>query len=180
MKDFHELLVHRHSIRRYTDEPIDAEEVKLILEAALLAPTSKSSRSWQFVVVDERDMLERLGQCKPAGAAPIGRCAMAVVVLGNPEKSDPWIEDAAIAAEMMQLQAEDLGLGSCWVQVRGRFTADDVPSEEYVQELLGVPETLPVVCIMTFGHKDEERRPVDTSKLLWERVHVGKWNPAQE
>ena len=177
MENFHEMLVRRHSIRKYTDEPISAEDVKLILEAALLAPTSKSSRSWQFIAVDDASMLERLAQCKPMGGAPISRCRLAIVVAGDPTLSDPWIEDASIAAAYMQLQAEDLGIGSCWIQVRGRFTADDIPSEEYVQELLGMPDTLPVLCIMTFGYKAEERRPVDTSKLLWEKVHVGQWQP---
>lgn len=180
MENLHELLVRRHSIRKYTSEPVKAEDVKLILEAALLAPTSKSSRSWQFVAVDDKSMLERLAECKPGGTAPLTRCPLAVVVCGDSTKSDPWIEDASIAAEFMQLQAEDLGLGSCWVQVRGRFTADGMPSEEYVQELLGIPDTISVLCIMTFGHKDEERRPVDTSKLLWEKVHIGRWNPTQE
>lgn len=177
MTSFHDLAVTRHSIRKYTSEPLEAEDVQLILEAALLAPTSKSSRSWQFVVVDDRDMLARLAECKPAGVAPISRCPMAVVVLGDPAKSDPWIEDASIAAEFMQLQAADLGLGSCWIQVRGRQTADGLWSEDYVRRLLEIPEELQVLCIMTFGHKDEERRPVDTSKLLWEKVHIGKWTP---
>lgn len=177
MTSFHDLAVTRHSIRKYTPQPLEAEEVQLILEAALLAPTSKSSRSWQFVVVDDRDMLARLAECKPAGAAPIARCPMAVVVLGDSTKSDPWIEDASIAAEFMQLQAADLGLGSCWIQVRGRQTADGLWSEDYVRRLLEIPEELQVLCIMTFGHKDEERRPVDTSKLLWEKVHIGKWTP---
>lgn len=177
MTSFHDLAVTRHSIRKYTSEPLEAEDVQLILEAALLAPTSKSSRSWQFVVVDDRDMLARLAECKPAGAAPIARCPMSVVVLGDPAKSDPWIEDASIAAEFMQLQAADLGLGSCWIQVRGRQTADGLWSEDYVRRLLEIPEELQVLCIMTFGHKDEERRPVDTSKLLWEKVHIGKWTP---
>ena len=175
MTDFHDLIVRRHSIRRYTSEPISAEDVKLILESALLAPTSKSSRSWQFVAVDDKDMLARLAGCKPAGAAPVERCSLAIVVTGDPTQSDPWVEDCSIAAAYMQLQAEDLGLGSCWIQVRGRFTADNIPSEEYVQELLGIPDTMPVLCIMTFGHKDEVRKPVDTSKLLWEKVHIGTW-----
>lgn len=176
MKDFHELLVERRSIRRYTPEPISAEDVKLILEAGLLAPTSKSSRPWHFIAVDDRQMLERLAGCKPSGATPIERCALAIVVTADPTMTDPWIEDASIAAAYMQLQAADLGLGSCWIQVRGRFTADNIPSEEYVQELLGIPETIPVLCVMTFGHKDEVRKAVDTSKLLWEKVHVGTWN----
>lgn len=180
MESFHDLLVRRHSIRKYTSQPIPADDVRMILEAALLAPTSKSSRSWQFVAVDDPSMLERLAGCKPVGAAPIGRCTLAVVVAADPTLSDPWVEDASIAAAFMQLQAEALGLGSCWIQVRGRFTADGIPSEEYVQQLLGMPDTIPVLCIVTFGFKDEERRPVDTSKLLWEKVHIGQWNPVQQ
>lgn len=179
MENFHDLLVNRRSIRHYTSEPISAEDVKLILEAGLLAPTSKSSRSWQFIAVDDRSMLDRLAQCKPMAAVPIERCALAVVVAADPTLSDPWIEDASIAAAYMQLQAADLGLGSCWIQVRGRFTADNIPSEEYVQELLGIPETISVLCIMTFGHKGEERKKVDTSKLLWEKVHIGTWKPTE-
>lgn len=180
MENIHDLLLKRHSIRRYTDEPVSADDVKTILEAALLAPTSKNVRSWQFVAVDDKEMLQRLVDLKPAYAASLKGCALAIVVCGDSTRSDAWIEDASIAAAFMQLQAEDLGLGSCWVQVRGRFTADGIPSEEYVQGLLGIAETISVECIMTFGHKDEERRPVDPSKLLWEKVHVGKWNPAQQ
>ena len=56
----HELLLERHSIRKYTEEPIPAEDVKTIIESGLLAPSSKSARSWQFVVVEDHDMLARL------------------------------------------------------------------------------------------------------------------------
>lgn len=179
MENLHELLVNRRSIRRYTQEPVSPDDVKLILEAALMAPTSKSSRPWQFVVVEDKEMLERLSGCKASGAMPIAKAAFAVVVAVDPSLTDPWIEDASIAASYMQLQAADLGLGSCWIQVRGRFTADNIPAEEYVQELLSMPETLPVVCIVSFGHKDEERRPCDTSKLLWEKVHIGTWKEVE-
>lgn len=78
--DFHQLLIDRRSIRRYTSDKIDPEDVKLILEAGLLAPTSKSSRAWQFVVVEDADMLLRLSQCKAMGAGPIAKCPLAVVV----------------------------------------------------------------------------------------------------
>lgn len=178
MNNLHELLVNRRSIRRYTSEPLKPEEVQLILEAGLLAPTSKSSRPWQFIVVEDREMLTRLAECKEAGAGPIARASLAIVVAADPTLSDPWIEDASIAAAYMQLQASDLGLGSCWIQVRDRYRADGVSANEYIQELLGMPETMPIVCVMTFGHKDEERRPVDTSKLLWEKVHIGQWKEA--
>lgn len=175
MTDLHDLLVQRRSIRRYTSEPLSPEDVKTIIEAGLLAPTSKSSRSWEFVVVDNKETLEALTLCKPAGAASLTDCPLAIVVCGDSRKSDPWIEDASIAAAFMQLQAEALGLGSCWVQVRGRFTAEDIPSEEYVAELLGIPEEINVLCIVTFGHKAEERKPQNTERLLWSQVHLQKW-----
>ncbi|MGN1173547.1 MAG: nitroreductase family protein [Muribaculaceae bacterium] len=175
MENFHELIINRRSIRKYTDEPISPDDVKLILEAGLMAPTSKSSRSWQFVVVEDREMLQHLGECKSNYATSIARAPLAIVVTADPAKSDAWIEDASVAATFMQLQAADLGLGSCWVEVRDRYRDDGMSAEEYVQASLGIPETMPVVCIISIGHKDEERRPLDPSKVLWENVHVGKW-----
>lgn len=173
--DFHQLLVERHSIRRYTDRLIGAEDVKTILEAALLAPSSKSKRPWQFIVVEDKEMLQKLSKAKPVAAHPIAGATMAVVVVSNPELSDVFIEDATIAAVFMQLQASALGIGSCWIQIRNRFSEDGEPAEVMVQQLLGIPQYLPVECIVTFGYKNEERRPVDTSKLLWEKVHIGQW-----
>lgn len=174
---FHDLIIKRRSIRRYSDRKLSAEDVKLIVEAGLMAPTSKSARDWQFVLVDDPDKLQKLAECKPVGANPIAKCALAVVVASEPAKSDPWVEDASIAATYMQLQAADLGLGSCWIQVRGRFTADNIPSEEYIRELLGMPDTLHVTCVLTFGYPDEERKPQNTDKLLWENVHIDSWKP---
>lgn len=175
MENFHQLIVERRSIRRYKEIEIDADKIKTILEAGLLAPTSKSKRAWQFIAVDDKDTLERLKGCKAAGAVSLGNCPLAIVVAVDSTISDAWIEDASVAAIMMQLQAEDLGLGSCWVQVRGRFTADGIPAEEVVQETLGMPEHVTPVCIITLGYKDEERKPQNVDKLKWENVHIDKW-----
>ncbi len=120
-------------------------------------------------------MLEALSKCKESGAGPVAGCALAIVVAVDVEATDPWIEDASIAATYIQLQAQDLGLGSCWIQVRGRYTANDMESETYVQNLLDMPDTILPVCIITLGHKAEERKPQATDKLLWEKVHIGTW-----
>ena len=175
MNNLHQLLLQRHSIRRYTDQPVDSDAVKTILEAALLAPTSKNARPWQFVVVEDKEMLGRLAECKQLGAKPVASAAFAVVVTVNPALNEVYIEDASVAAIMMHLQAADLGLGSCWIQVRGRFAADGEPSENVVRELLAIPDDMVVECIVTFGHIDEQRKPVDPEKLLWEKVHIGSW-----
>lgn len=179
MENFHDLLVKRHSIRRYTAEEISPDDVQLILEAALMAPSSKRSQPWQFVTVEDRKKLELLSYCKEQGAAPIGKCSLAIVVCADPGVSDVWIEDASIAATYMQLQAEDLGLGSCWIQIRNRYSGDGEPAEDYVRALLDIPPYIPVLCIVTLGHKDEERKPFNPEKMLWERVHIGKWRPQE-
>ena len=168
-------MLQRHSIRRYKDQPVSADDVKTILEAALLSPSSKSARPWQFVVVEDKDMLTRLADCKQFGTKPVSTAAFAVVVTVDPAKSDVYVEDATVAAIFMHLQAADLGLGSCWIQVRGRFAADGESSETVVRELLDISEEMAVECIVTFGYIDEQRRPVDPEKLLWEKVHIGRW-----
>lgn len=173
--DFQELIINRRSIRRYTDQPIDGDDVRLILQAALLAPTSKSARAWHLVVVEDKEMLARLAGCKPAGAVSLKTAPLAVVVTIDSTLSEAWIEDASVAAAYMQLQAAALGLGSCWVQLYNRFAADGTPSEEYVRECLGIPETCPALCLLTFGHPAEERKPQDIEKLKWNNVHIDKW-----
>lgn len=179
MESFHEMLLKRHSIRRYTDQPISGDDVKKIIEAALLAPSSKSARPWQFIVVEDKARLEALSKCKKFGAQPIAGATMAVVVVADPEKSDVFIEDSTFAAAFMQLQAEALGIGSCWIQIRSRYDAQNEPAEDYVQSLLGIPPYLKVECVITFGYKNETRRPVDPDKLMWEKVHIEKWKDVQ-
>lgn len=177
--DLHELLLQRHSIRRYTGQPLEPETVRSILEAALLAPTSKNARCWQFVVVEDKDTLARLADCKPAYAASVKHATMAVVITVDPMLSEAFVEDAAFAGAFMQLQAAALGVGSCWVQVRNRFDAAGEPSEDVVKNILNIPDGLVVECIMTFGMPDETRRPVDPAKLQWEKVHIGTWRNEQ-
>ena len=100
-------------------------------------------------------------------------CALAVVVLANVMESDVWVEDASIASIYMQLQAEDLGLGSCWCQIRNRQMEDDTDAAQYVRGLLDVPYQLDVLSIIGIGYKDQERKPFDESHLQWEKIHLG-------
>ena len=104
---------------------------------------------------------------------------IAIVVLADPLASDVWIEDASIASILIQLQAEDLGLGSCWIQVRERYTATGMPADEYIHGVLDIPLQLQVLSIIAVGHKGMERKPFDESKLLWEKVHLNKYNKGE-
>lgn len=175
MEKFSDLIRTRRSMRKFTSEELTQEEVVSLLKAALMAPTSKRSNSWQFIAVDGKACLERLSHCKKAGADFLKDAALAVVVLADPLASDVWIEDASIASIYIQLQAEDLGLGSCWIQVRERFTSDDVPADEYVREVLDIPLQLQVLSIIAIGHKGMERKPFDEKHLQWEKIHINKY-----
>ena len=122
-----------------------------------------------------KEILQKLSLCKTMGASFLSDASLAIVVLADPLASDVWIEDAAIASLMIQLQAEDLGLGSCWIQVRERFTASGVPSNEYVHEVLDIPLHLQVLSIVAVGHKGMERKPFNEEHLQWEKIHLDKY-----
>ncbi len=166
----------RRSHRKFTEEEIDAENVRLILRAALMSPTSKGQRGWQFVVVDNKADLEKLADAKDLGSQFLKGAPLAVVVLGDPLQNDCWVEDGSLAAIAMQYQAEDLGLGSCWIQMRGRGLSDGTSADTVIRGILNIPENLSCLCIIAFGHKADERKPQNEERLKWENVHIGKYD----
>ena len=173
--DFKDLVQQRRSHRKFTGEEVSAEDVKVILRAGLMAPTSKGQRAWQFVVVDDKQDLEKLSDAKDMGGQLIKGAALAIVVLGDPMQNDCWVEDGSIAAISMQYQIEDLGLGSCWVQMRGRGLSDGTTADTVIQGVLNIPENLSCLCVLAVGHKDDERKPQNEEKLKWEQVHLEKY-----
>ncbi len=180
MENFGELIKIRRSMRKFTEEELSQDEVVALMRAALMAPSSKGSRCWEFVVVDDKESLRRLAHCKDRGAELLEGAPLAVAVLADPQQSDVWVEDASVAATLMLLQAEDLGLGACWVQVRGRSMADGKPAEEMVRSILGIPSHLRVLAIVAVGYKGMERKPFNEDRLQWEKVHINTYAGQQE
>ena len=175
MNSFSDLIKNRRSMRKFTGEELTQDQVVTLLKAALMSPSSKRSNPWQFIVVDDKETLQQLSICKEMGASFLKDAALAIVVMADPLASDVWIEDAAIASLMIQLQAEDMGLGSCWIQVRERFTATGIPSGDFVHNVLDIPLQLQVLSIVAVGHKGMERKPFNEEHLQWEKIHLGKY-----
>lgn len=175
MKDFSELISMRRSMRKFTDEELSQDEVVNLLKAALMAPSSKRKNPWHFIVIDDKEVLKKLSYCKEHAAQFIQDAALAVVVTADPLASDVWIEDASIASIYLQLQAEDMGLGSCWVQIRKRYASESLPADEYVREVLDLPLQLQVLSIIAIGHKGMERKPFNEENLQWEKIHINKF-----
>jgi len=124
----------------------------LLKEAVLRSPSSRGLDPWEFIFVTDRTLLQTLSKAKPHGAHFLGEAALGVVVLGNENKSDTWIEDCAIASIILQLACESLGLGSCWVQIRLRPHDQEKSAEERVREILDIPPHLRVESILSIGY----------------------------
>ena len=175
MESFASLIKQRRSTRKFTEEPLTPEQVEAILKAGLMAPSSKRSNPWQFIVLDDKEMLQKFAHCQHGGSVFLDGCSLAVVVCADVMASDAWAVDASVASIYMQLQAEDLGWGSCWCQIRNRVTEDERDSNDYVRFLLQIPYQLDVLSIIGFGHKDQVRKPFDESHMQWEKIHLGKY-----
>ncbi len=165
MEEFYELAQKRRSHRKFTSEDIAPEALQRILEVALMAPTSKGLHSYSFCVVEDSAVLERLSVSKAIGSQFVAEAKCAIVVIADPKVSDVWIEDASTAAMSMLYQAEDLGLGACWVQVRERKDTEGRDTEAIVREVLSLAGDTRVVCMIALGHKGMERKPQNIERI---------------
>lgn len=165
------LIQKRRSIRKYRTKPVESDKVHALMEAALRSPSSMGYTPWEFVVVDDPSLLERLSSAKPQGSAFIKHAPLGIVVCADPERSSLWVEDASIACIFIQLTAESLGLGSCWIQIRDRMHDQKTPAETYVAEVLSIPKRLKVEAMIAVGYPDEQKAPRPKEDLQYCKVH---------
>lgn len=170
-----ELLRNRRSIRKYIEHPIESEKIELMKEALLRSPSSKNINTWEFVFVDDLEIIKKLKNCKPQGTVPLDTAPLAVVVCSIKTHHDVWVENCSIASILLQLTAQSLGLRSCWIQVRNRMCSENESSENFIRGLLGIPENFGVLSIITIGYPAAtcEGRPF--SELEFERIRINKF-----
>jgi nitroreductase len=165
------LIQKRRSIRRFLPKPVDAGKIDLLIEAALRSPSSRGLNPWEFIVVTDKDLLEKLSRSKQHGSAFLQNAPLGIVVCADPEKCDVWIEDASIASIFIHLAAESLGLGSCWIQIRERMHDGKKSAQEYLIETLNIPAKMQVESIIAVGYPAEKQPPHGKEELLYEKVH---------
>ena len=170
-----EIMKHRRSVRKYTGEKIEEEKLQQILTAALLAPSGRAIRPWEFVVVRDKETLTRLSKAREHGAEMLAGADCAVVVFGDESKTDVWTEDCCNAMAHMYLMASALGVGCCWIQGRLRKTPEGILTEDYVRDLLDVPSQYRLEAIMSLGMPAETPAPYDVDKLPYEKIHSEKF-----
>ena len=169
--DMLNLMLHRRSVRQYTDEVIPEEMLQKILYAGLAAASSKNRRPWEFVVIRECATLDALSDCRPGAANLLGKCNAAIVVCADAETVDVWVEDCASAMTQMHLMADLLGVGSCWLQIRQRKAADGRDTADIVREVLGIPGKYGVMSILTLGMPAVQPEPHTVDELLTSKIH---------
>jgi nitroreductase len=167
-----EVFYNRRSTRKFLKKEIEDEKVRKLLTAALLAPSSKGSRPWEFIIVDDPALLEILALSKPHGASLLKNAQLAIIISGDKTKSDVWIEDCSIASIYIQLEAEALGLGSCWVQIHHRYYDEETTSNEYIHEHFHIPERLEVLSVVGIGYKAVDRPPLTDCDIQWDKVAI--------
>lgn len=172
-----DILRQRRSIRKFKDREIEPEIIEQLREAAVRSPSSRGINSWRFVFVTDKEELMELSKAKMNGSGFLADAALGVVVMAVEDESDVWIEDCSIAAIILQLVGQSLGLGSCWIQVRNRMHSNSQPSSDYVKGLLRLPderkEGMRVECMIAFGYPDEEKEPHRESELEYEKILNG-------
>jgi len=172
---FMKLLEKRRSIRKFTDQAIEPEKIKILSEAVLRSPSGRGVNPWEFILVDDREMLTSLSTAKQSGAALLKGAALGIVICADPTKSDTLIEDACIASIIIQLAAESLGLGSCWVQMRNRMHADGRPAPEHIAQLLDIPANYMVQCVIALGYAAEIKAPHPKTSLDFGKVYKDRF-----
>ncbi len=157
--DLLSILKKRKSIRKYTDEPIPQEILERIVEAGKLAPSGRNKKPVKLIPVRDKETLEYLSNTRSHGSQILAGANAAIVVVGDSELSDTWIEDCSIAMMIMQLQATELGVGNCWVQVRGRYLDETGElTADLIKSKLNIEEKYSVECMLSLGMPSEDWR----------------------
>lgn len=169
------ILRDRRSIRKYQERKIEPEKLELLKEALLRSPTGKNIKPCEFIFVDDKEVIQKLSTSKQGGAQFLEGAPLAIVVLGDEDKSDTWTEDCSIASTIAHCTAHSIGLGSCWIQINKRPHSEDQTAEEYVQKLLGIPKNLRVVSIISVGYAAESKSGHPESDLDFSKIRENRY-----
>jgi len=165
-----EAILTRRSIRKYVDRAVPEETIETLLRAAMAAPSAANQQPWQFVVIQDRAVLDAVPSVHPH--APMAAHApLAIVVCGDAEFAKHegfWAQDCAAATENLLVAANAVGLGAVWCGVY-----PDSGLIGGVRQLLGLPEHVTPLCLIVIGYPDEERPPAD--RFDPSRIHRDRW-----
>lgn len=160
----------RRSVRAFTGEPVSGADLKILLDAAMAAPSAGNAQPWQFIIVDDRSLLEQIPAINPY-AAMAGKAPLGILVCGDARAEKYpgfWVQDCSAAIQNLLLSALARGLGTVWTGV--------YPIEERVtafRDLLGIPEHVVPLGFIVVGHPKAEQKTL--SRFDEQKVHRNHW-----
>ena len=163
-----ELILARRSIRKYTNEPIIESHIKIMLEAAMAAPSASNRKPWHFIIVTDRQKLNDLATAHPYGKM-LFQAPLCIAVCGDKTISPgSWVQDCSAATENLLLAVTALDLGAVWLGV--------YPREErvsFVRRILNIPNSVVPLNLISIGHPAESKDP--RTQYDNSRVHKQHW-----
>jgi nitroreductase len=166
--DAMEAILSRRSIRKYSGEAISEATVLDLLKAAMSAPSAHNAQPWHFIIIDDRQTLDKIPQFHPYSAM-LREAQLAIAVCGDTQVQPAfWVQDCAAATENILLAAQAKGLGAVWLAV--------YPREERTQgliNLLGLPDNITPLSIVSLGYPGEKKAPAD--RYTEAKIHRNHW-----
>ncbi|MCK4853391.1 MAG: nitroreductase family protein [Bacteroidales bacterium] len=163
-------ILKRRSIRRYSGKPVDKSEIILLLKAGMYAPSARNEQPWHFIVIDKRDLLDRIREVHPY-ASMLSGAALAILVCGdeNLELSKGyWSVDCSASTQNILLAAHALGLGAVWLGVYPRQERQDG-----IRKIFDLPAHIHPFSLISIGHPAEEKGLPDRFKE--DRIRWNEW-----
>lgn len=166
--NLYEGIQQRRSVRRYENRPIEKEKIEKLLRAAMQAPSAANQRPWEFLVIENKETLEKLSTAH-LYATPIKDAALSIIVLSREEGlqfPQYWQQDLAAATENILLAAVELGLGTVWMGV-----APEEDRMSYIKELFQLPDGVKAFAMLAIGYSSDNKFEdrFDASRIHYEK-----------
>lgn len=162
----------RRSVRQFSKKTVEPALIRLIVEAAMCAPSAGNQRPWDFLVVTDPQLAEAMSKTGP-NSAPAARAPVVILITGDQSRErykDYWPVDCAAATQNMLLEATSHGLGTVWLGVH-----PVAERKEYLTKLFNLPTHIQPFAMICVGHPDIDITPVRSSRYDEQLVHYNSW-----
>lgn len=163
----------RRSIRKYQNRKVEKEVIEQLMKTAVVSPSGRNGRPYEFVVVDDKEIIKKLAHSKESGAQFAENAPLMIVTLYHEYPTGE--DDACIASTIIQLKAHELGLGSCWLQTKGKIGTNGKTCHENIREILNLPKDIYISNMISLGYPAEERPAYTEKDMDMTKVHFNKW-----
>lgn len=172
--NMNDLIAQRRSVRKFTSQQLTEYQISEIVKSAFFTPSGRHLRPYDLIVITDKLISEKLSIAgewiKFVKDAPLN-----IVIVGDENKSNLWIEDCSLVAGNIYIEATNQGLGACWAHVRDGKTPFGDNRENYIKNLLNIPYDRRILCIMSVGYPEVMPEPYTENEINYSKIHQQGW-----